>query len=60
LGFGLPLLFLSLLSGTFQRQLTTLFARHGRIINLVGGLLLIGIAIYDVYKNWDLLRLFYA
>jgi hypothetical protein len=40
--------------------LTTLFARHGRIINLVGGLLLIGIAIYDVYKNWDLLRLFYA
>lgn len=60
LGFGLPLLVLSLLSGTLQRQLTTLFARHSRVVNLIGGLLLIGVAIYDVSKNWDLLRLFYS
>jgi cytochrome c-type biogenesis protein len=60
LGFGLPLFVLSLLSGALQRQLTTLFARHSRVVNIIGGLLLIGVAIYDVSKNWDLLRLFYS
>ena len=40
LGFGIPLLILSLLSGALQRRLTTLFARHSRIINIFGGLLL--------------------
>jgi cytochrome c-type biogenesis protein len=49
LGFGLPLLVLSLLSGALQRQLTSLFARHSRVVNLVGGLLLIAVAIY--YDN---------
>ena len=58
LGFGIPLFFISLLSGALQRQLTTLFARHGRIINIIGGLLLIGVAVYDVNKNWDMLRFF--
>ena len=60
LGFGLPLLILSLLSGALQRQLTTLFARHSRVINIIGGLLLIGIAIYDLSLNWEMLRFFYA
>jgi len=60
LGFGLPLFVLSFLSGALQRQLTTLFARHSRVVNIVGGLLLIGVAIYDVSKNWDLLKLFYS
>ncbi len=60
LGFGLPLFVLSLLSGTLQRQLTTLFARHSRIVNIVGGLLLISVAIYDVSKNWDLLQFFFS
>lgn len=60
LGFGLPLFFLSLLSGALQRQLTTLFARHSRVVNIIGGLLLVGVAIYDVSKNWELLRLFYS
>ena len=60
LGFGIPLLILSLLSGTFQRQLTILFARHTRVINIIGGLLLIGIAIYDLSVNWDMLKLFYT
>jgi cytochrome c-type biogenesis protein len=60
LGFGLPLFVLSLLSGALQRQLTRLFARHSRIVNIVGGLLLVGVAIYDVSKNWDMLRLFYT
>ena len=60
LGFGLPLFVLSLLSGALQRQLTSLFARHSRVVNIVGGLLLIGVAFYDVIKNWDLLKLFFS
>jgi hypothetical protein len=50
---------LSLLSGALQRQLTTLFARHSQIVNFLGGLLLVGVAIYDLSKNWELLRLFF-
>jgi len=53
LGFGLPLLALSLLSGTLQRQITRLFATHARAVNLVGGLLLVGIGIYDLIINWE-------
>lgn len=58
LGLGVPLLILSFLSAALQRQLTTLFARHSRVVNFIGGLLLIGVAIYDLSKNWELLRLF--
>ncbi len=60
LGFGAPLLILSLLSGALQRQLTLWFARHGRAINVVGGLLLIAIAIYDLAENWSTLALYYG
>jgi cytochrome c-type biogenesis protein len=58
LGFGLPLLALSFLSGTSQRWLTRLFAQHSRVINTVGGLLLMGIGFYDLWANWDLIRTF--
>ena len=58
LGLGIPLLVLSFLSAALQRQLTAIFARHSRIVNLIGGLLLVGVAIYDLDKNWELLRLF--
>lgn len=60
LGFGVPLLILSLLSGALQRQLTTFFARHARMVNVLGGLLLIGIAIYDLAQNWIMLQIFYT
>lgn len=60
LGFGAPLLVLSLLSGALQRQLTTFFARHSRLINVIGGLLLIGIAVYDLVTNWKMLQIFNA
>jgi cytochrome c-type biogenesis protein len=59
LGFGMPLLALSLLSGALQRQLASWFAHHARLINLLGGVLLIGIAAYDLYQNWPMLRLFF-
>ena len=56
-GFGLPLLILSLISGALQRNITLWLARHSRLVNLVGGVLLIGIAIYDMWVNWELIRL---
>ncbi|HUN24213.1 MAG TPA: cytochrome c biogenesis protein CcdA [Anaerolineales bacterium] len=55
IGFGLPLLVLSLLSGALQRQLTRLFAIHSRKINVVGGLLLVSIALYDLWVNRNFL-----
>jgi cytochrome c-type biogenesis protein len=60
IGLGMPLLILSLLSGVYQRQLTTLFTRYSRAINIAGGLLLVGIAVYDLSKNWELMRLYFA
>jgi cytochrome c-type biogenesis protein len=60
LGLGVPLLILSLLSGVLQRQLTAVFVRYSRIANFAGGLLLIGIAIYDLSQNWNLLQLFFT
>ncbi len=60
LGFGAPLLAISLLSGAFQRDLTRWFARHSRAINFGGGLLLIAIAIYDLAENWNVLALYYS
>lgn len=58
LGFGVPLLALSLLSGALQRNLTRWFARNARIVNLTGGILLVGIGIYDLVINWELIRVF--
>ena len=58
LGLGIPLLILSFLSAALQRQLTLLFARYSRVVNIIGGILLIGVAFYDLAKNWELLRLF--
>jgi cytochrome c-type biogenesis protein len=57
-GLGLPLLILSLISGVYQRQLTSLFTRYSRVINVMGGLLLVGIAIYDLGKNRELMKLY--
>jgi cytochrome c-type biogenesis protein len=60
LGFGLPLLLISLLSGAFQRRLTRLFAVHSRAINRIGGALLVGVALYDLRANWALLVAWYT
>lgn len=58
LGFGLPLLILSFLSGAAQRWITRMFARRARLINFVGGILLVGVAIYDLTQNWALIQTF--
>ena len=56
LGFGLPLLALSFLSGATQRWLTRQFATRARWINLTGGVLLLGIGAFDLWSNWELIR----
>jgi cytochrome c-type biogenesis protein len=55
LGFGLPLLLLSLMSGSAQRGITRQLAIHSRIINFIAGLLMIGVAVYDIRQNWGLI-----
>lgn len=57
-GFGLPLLILSFLSGAAQRWITRQFALHARLINLIGGILLVSIGLYDLWSNWAVIMLF--
>jgi len=56
IGLGLPLLLLSFLSGATQQWIVRFFARHSRVINIVGGLLLVGVGVYGLVTNWDLIR----
>lgn len=60
LGFGLPLLALSLISGALQRSITRWLAKNARIVNILGGLLLVGIGVYDFILNWELIRLVFG
>ncbi len=57
LGFGLPLLALSFLSGASQRWITRQFAVHARLVNVIGGVLLVGIGLYDLWINWEVISL---
>ena len=52
------MLFLSFLSGAAQRWITRQFAQHARRINVVAGLLLVGIGIYDLWSNWAMIQTF--
>jgi cytochrome c-type biogenesis protein len=53
LGFGTPLLVLSWIAGGAQRAITRFFARHSLWINRAGGVILIAIAVNDLWVNWD-------
>jgi cytochrome c-type biogenesis protein len=55
-GFGIPLLVLSFLSGAVQNWIVRIFATHTRLINQIGGILLIGVGIYDFINNWGLVK----
>ncbi|MEW5869465.1 MAG: cytochrome c biogenesis protein CcdA [Chloroflexota bacterium] len=59
LGFGLPLLLLSFLSGAAQRWITRTIARRARLVNVIGGLLLVGLALYDLISNWELITAYF-
>ena len=56
LGFGLPLVLLSLLAGANQRLVVGTITRHHRVIEAVGGVLLVGVGIWDLAVNWENLR----
>jgi len=58
LGFGIPLLLLSFLSGAAQRWITRQFAVRARLINVLSGLLLLGVGVYDLSANWSLLQIY--
>lgn len=60
IGFGIPLLLISTLSGAAQRWIVRAFARHARLVNLVGGILLVGVGIYDLTNNWGLITTYLA
>jgi len=60
LGFGIPLLLLSFISGASQRRLTRFFAVHARAVALVGGMMLILVATYDLWNNWEFLRPYFT
>ncbi len=53
LGFGLPLVLLSLLAGTRREQLVRAVTRHHRVIDTSGGILLVSVGVWDLAVNWD-------
>lgn len=57
LGFGLPLVVLSLLAGARRERIVRFVTRNHRVIEIVGGVLLIGVGVGDLLVNWDNVRL---
>lgn len=53
LGFGLPLVVLSLLAGARQRSIVRFVTSHHRAIEIVSGVVLIAVALWDLRENWD-------
>lgn len=53
LGFGLPLVLLSLLAGARQRQIVRFVLDRHRQIELIAGVVLIAVALWDLRENWD-------
>ena len=53
LGFGLPLVLLSVLARARQDTVVRFLARNHRKIELLSGALLIGAGIYDLWLNWE-------
>jgi len=53
LGFGLPLLVLSVLAGARQQAVVRWTVRHHRAIEIVAGVVLIAVALYDLRENWE-------
>ncbi len=53
LGFGLPLVILSLLAGARQREVVRWVTAHHRQIEVISGVILIAVALWDLRENWD-------
>jgi cytochrome c-type biogenesis protein len=59
MGFGIPLLVLSFFSGAAQRWITRQFAQRTWLINIVSGMLLLSVGIYDMIVNWDFIGAYF-
>ncbi len=57
LGFGLPLVLLSLLAGARREQIVRFITSRHRTIEVVGGILLVAVGVGDLILNWDSIRL---
>jgi len=57
LGFGIPLLVLSFLGGSLQKSITHIFTKKARLINILSGLVILGLGIYDLIVNWEAILL---
>ena len=53
LGFGLPLVLLSLLARARQDRVVRFLARHHRQIEILSGVLLIAAGLWDLSMNWE-------
>lgn len=53
LGFGLPLVLLSLLAGARRQEVVRFVTRHHRAIEIIGGTLLIAVGIGDLAISRD-------
>ena len=53
LGFGLPLVLLSVLARARQDTMVRFLARHHRQIEILSGVLLIGAGLWDLSTNWE-------
>lgn len=60
LGFGLPLLLLAFLGRALQQRIVSLFLRHHRSLNLFSGVLLIGIALYGLWSEWEIYSFYFS
>jgi len=56
LGFGLPLVILSLLAGARQQQIVRFVTTHHRAIDIAAGVLLISVGVGDLILNLDDIR----
>lgn len=56
LGFGLPLVVLSLLAGANRERVVRFVVGHHRSIEVLGGLLLVALGTWDLYINLDNIR----
>jgi cytochrome c-type biogenesis protein len=57
LGFGLPLVVLSLLTGVRSQQIVRWIVAHHRAVEVIAGVLLIAVAIVDLVDKWAVIRL---
>ena len=53
LGFGLPLVLLSLLAGARQRQIVRFVTSHHRAIDVAAGIVLVAVGVGDLLLNLD-------